>query len=125
MTASSRSDADQPAPAVAARRFARVLSNESLMQHTARLEATLFAGGSLEQLFTVEAALDAAWSSETEARPQRELVWATEDGEAAIDVLRLSAFDSDGRVLLRRTYFAGADGLVRDDHELVKGLRRG
>lgn len=115
----------QAAPAVAARRFAQVLSREDLLEHTARLEATLYAGGSLEQLFTVEAALDAAWSSQTELRPQRELVWATEDSEGELDALKLSAFDSDGRVLLRRTYFADGVGGVSDDAELLKGLTRG
>lgn len=88
----------------AARRFAAALVTEALIDHTARLEATLAADGGLEALFAVEQALDLAWP---QAVPTCELIWATEPGQEA---LRLRAFDEAGRLLLARAYKGSKHG---------------
>jgi hypothetical protein len=102
--------------ATAAGRFARDLIGEALLDQTDRLEATLYCARTVDRLLAMERALAAAWSAVTDATPSQELVWAM-DGAAArapTEALRLRAFDREGRLLLRRTYFAEGDG-VRDD----------
>ena len=96
----SNTESSHPASAgEAARRFARALAAEALLEQTARLEATLAAHGGLETLFAVEQALDLAWPS---AAPACELIWATE--QAQEEALSLRAFDEAGRLLLARVY---------------------
>lgn len=82
----------------AVRGFVSALAAKSLLEHTARLEVILGGGGALETLMAVEEAL--AWPP---GAPSRELIWATEAG-----ALKLSAFDQEGRLLLKRVY--GGDG---------------
>lgn len=84
----------------AVRGFVSALAAKSLLAHTARLEVILGGGGALETLIAVEAAL--AWPSDA---PSRELIWATEAG-----ALKLSAFDQDGRLLLKRVYGSADHG---------------
>lgn len=78
----------------AVRGFVSALAAKALLEHTARLEVILGGGGALETLLAVEEAL--AWPP---GAPSRELIWATEAG-----ALRLSAFDQEGRLLLKRVY---------------------
>ncbi len=89
---------DRPSSAegagAAVRGFVSALDAKALLEHTARLEVVLGGGGALETLLAVEEAL--AWPP---GAPSRELIWATEAG-----ALRLSAYDQEGRLLLKRVY---------------------
>jgi len=90
--------------ALAARRFTQALAWTRLAEVTARVEASLSAAGTLDDLIALERALDGAWPADTAARPRCELMWAG----AGTGGLELAAFDEAGRVLLRRRYPTGA-----------------
>lgn len=92
---------------LAARRFAQALAWTRLLETTARVEATLPADGSLEDLFALEEGLSRAWPSRAGGGPVCEMMWAGEAAGLASDGVRLAAFDEAGRLLLRRTYLAG------------------
>lgn len=110
--------------AQAAGRFARALRSEARLDDTARLEATLYCARTIDRLLAMERALAAAWSTVTDAQPAQEVVWAMDTApRAPTEALRLRAFDREGRLLLRRTYFADGDG-VRDELE-PKGAAHG
>ncbi len=96
-------DLDSPAR-LAGRRFAQALAWTELIAVTARVEATLHAAGSLEDLFALEAGLGAAFPDRP---PVCELMWAGEQADVEKSGLRLAAFDEAGRVLLRRNYLVG------------------
>jgi len=86
----------------AARGFTRGLAERELLALIARVEATVAIGGA-GSVFTVDEALAAVWPPSLGAPPQREIIWAQRrdgDGQA----VTLSAFDTAGRLLLRRTY---------------------
>ena len=102
---STISDNDTVAIRDAARRFTRALAAEAMLRATARVEARLVAGGA-GSLFALDEALAAAWRQTECALPRHEVIWAPGDGDQ--EGLRLSAFDAAGRVLLRRSYAAGA-----------------
>ena len=90
----------------AARRFIADLAAEAMLPATARVEALLSADAKGSP-FAVDEALAFAWPPTESALPRHEVIWATgghDDGEG----LRLSAFDAAGRMLLRRSYLAGA-----------------
>lgn len=97
------SDPDSPAR-LAGQRFAQALAWTQLIAVTARVEATLHAAGSLEDLFALEAGLGAAFPDRP---PVCELMWAGEASDVEPSGLRLAAFDDAGRVLLRRSYLVG------------------
>lgn len=88
---------------IAARQFTEALAAEAMLQATAHVEARLAADGAGAP-FAVDEALAAAWPKTAGAPPRQEVIWSP--GEAG--GLRFSAFDAVGRVLLRRTYAAGA-----------------
>jgi hypothetical protein len=88
----------------AAQRFAETLAAEAMLATTVHIEAWLSAEAPAP-LFALDEALAAAWPPAQGARPRHEVIWATGPGEG----LRLSAFDAAGRVLLRRSYAAGAE----------------
>jgi hypothetical protein len=88
----------------AARRFTRTLAAEAMLCATARIEAIVHAAEA-EPVFLFEAALGGAWPQASDA-PRREVVWAATDPSSRDTRLRLQAFDSAGRLLLRRTYGA-------------------
>ena len=85
----------------AAQRFTHALAQEAMLDRTARLEALVHAGGA-DPVFQLDQALVAAWPDAAGRAPSREVIWATEG--TAPTALRLSAFDSEGRVLLQRSY---------------------
>lgn len=85
----------------AARRFTQALAAEAVLHDTVRVEALLRDQGA-GPLFLLDRALHAAWPQAAGAPPRHEVIWACEATNEA--GLRLSAFDSAGRVLLRRTY---------------------
>jgi hypothetical protein len=87
----------------AARQFTGALAAEALLHVTAWVEARLNAGGT-GSFFAVDEALSSAWPKDGAAPPRHEVIWVAGDP----DNLRFSAFDSAGRVLLRRTYVAGS-----------------
>lgn len=97
------SEPDSPAR-LAGRRFAQALAWTQLIEVTARVEATLHAAGSLEDLFALEAELGAGFP---EHPPVCELMWAGEAADIEPAGLRLAAFDEAGRVLLRKSYLVG------------------
>ncbi|WGM37541.1 hypothetical protein [Caulobacter sp. NIBR1757] len=97
------SDAGSPAR-LAGQRFAQALAWTDLIAVTARVEATLHAAGSLEDLFALEAGLGAGFP---ERPPVCELMWAGEAADIEPCGLRLAAFDDAGRVLLRKSYLVG------------------
>jgi hypothetical protein len=99
------SDPEMLAIRRAARRFTEALAAQAMLAATARVEARLAAGGA-GSLFGLDAALAAAWPQAVAAPPSHEVIWALAGGDG--ERLRLSAFDAAGRVLLRRTYAAGA-----------------
>lgn len=103
---SPNSDPETLAIRRAAARFTRALAAEAVLHATARVEARLAAGGA-GSLFALDAALAAAWPQTLGAPPRHEVIWAPAGGDA--EGLRLSAFDAAGRVLLRRSYAAGAE----------------
>jgi hypothetical protein len=86
----------------AARRFTRALVSEAMLRATARIEAVVHAAEA-EPVFLFEAALRSAWPGGAPEAPQREVVWATDQGRQDT-LLHLQAFDGAGRLLLRRTY---------------------
>lgn len=88
----------------APRRFVRALAAQTMLRHTARIEATVHAAQA-EGVFRLEAALRQAWPF-GEA-PIREVMWAAGGGDAR---LQLQAFDAEGRLLLARDYAAGEAG---------------
>ncbi|MBX3481128.1 MAG: hypothetical protein KF842_12075 [Caulobacter sp.] len=101
----------EPPAGLAARRFTQALAWTRLLDVTARVEATLSAAGSLEDLFALEEGLTRAWPSREGRRaPAREMMWAGGSAGLAAQDVRLAAFDEAGRVLLRRTYLAGSGG---------------
>lgn len=97
------SDLDTVQVRHAARQFTGALAAEALLCATARVEARLNAENPAS-LFAVDEALSSAWPPGGVSLPRQEVIWAS--GRA--QNLRFSAFDADGRVLLRRTYAAGA-----------------
>jgi len=97
------SDPDTADLRCAARQFAGALAAEALLDATARVEARLNAGDA-DALFAVDEALSAAWPRDGSSPPRHEVIWAS----GGSPDLRLSAFDAAGRVLLRRSYAAGA-----------------
>lgn len=92
------------APADAAALFASCLADQALAEPTVRLQAILYARGSLDELLSVERALTAGWPTAADAVPPCELIWATENAAMGRAALQLSAFDGAGRTLLRRDY---------------------
>jgi len=90
----------------AARRFTQALAAEAMLHATARVEARLVAEAA-GSLFALDEALAAAWPQAEGAPPRHEVIWAS-GGDGDAEGLRLSAFDAAGRVLLRRSYDAGA-----------------
>lgn len=101
----------EPPAGLVARRFTQALAWTRLLDATARVEATLSAAGSLEDLFALEEGLTRAWPSREDRRtPLREMMWAGEASGLAPHDVRLAAYDQAGRVLLRRTYGAGSGG---------------
>ncbi len=96
-------DPDNPAHH-AGQRFAQALAWTQLIAITVRVEATLHAAGSLEDLFALEAGLEAAFPARP---PVCELMWAGETSGVEPSGLRLAAFDGAGRVLLRKSYLVG------------------
>lgn len=100
---SANSDPDSPAR-LAGQRFAQALAWTELIAVTARVEATLHAAGSLEDLFALEAGLGAGFPDRP---PVCELMWAGEAADVEPSGLRLAAFDDAGRVLLRKSYLVG------------------
>jgi hypothetical protein len=87
----------------AARQFTKALAAEAVLHVTARVEAQLNADGT-GSLFAVDEALSSAWPKDRATPPRHEVIWAAGGPRD----LRLSAFDATGRVLLRRSYAAGA-----------------
>ncbi|HEX4713207.1 hypothetical protein [Phenylobacterium sp.] len=87
----------------AARQFVRALAAEALLHAAARVEARLNADDA-GSLFAVDEALSSAWPPDGTSPPRQEVIWSAGGAQD----LRLSAFDAAGRVLLRRSYAAGA-----------------
>ena len=86
----------------AARRFARVLATEALLEHTARVETTLYAPVAYDG--APEQALIKGLAGQAPFDPRRDLVWTDDaDGQEPVQA-RLRAYDKDGRLLLGRTY---------------------
>lgn len=89
----------------AARRFAGMLAAQAMLGRVRRVEARL-AVSAAESLFLLDEALSAAWPRSLAAPPRHEVIWAHARTEAA-ESLELSAFDAEGRLLLRLTYAGG------------------
>jgi len=96
---------DRGALAAMITRFTCSLSADGLTGRTARLETRLNWPGSPDALFTLEAAMTAAWPCGRARRPTHELIWIT--GAKTADVwVKIRAFDAEGRLLLDRRYGA-------------------
>jgi hypothetical protein len=86
----------------AVRRFTRTLAGEAMLELTARVEARIHACQA-GPVFGFDAALATAWPPGAGEPPRREVIWAS-SANGLEERLSFSAFDADGRVLLRRTY---------------------
>ncbi|HEY3949152.1 hypothetical protein [Phenylobacterium sp.] len=105
-------DPDDPANLAvrrAAQDFARSLARHEMLSQAVRLEATLYPTGE-GSLFGVDRALAEAWPRDAGAPPAQEVILVRAGGR--LQGVKLSAFDSRGRALLRRHYMADAAGAV-------------
>ena len=106
----------------AAHDFAEILARQHLLAQAVRLEATLYPTGE-GTLFGLDRALTEAWPASAGAAPAHEVILVRAGGE--LQGVKLSAFDSSGRALLRRHYMADASGAVQSAEAQRKAAGHG